>query len=432
MANAEKSKNDKAWERLFDEHSILEYIKRNGQFLISSTQINKVRESRLMAKFDQSVNLPRIFRDNRLSILPVSRSKYIIAPIDTHRAVTYDTNVEIVSVPFPEHIESIDYSNLYSEAVALNCAFIAKIVDDLIEEETVHTISGRMSTESFSFSINSTNREQNHYQINVDHSQCEIDGGFEGNTHFALIEAKNFTVDDFLVRQLYYPYRLWAAKLRKKVIPILMIFSQDIFHFFVYEFTDETQYSSLRLVRQKRYAIAPEKIMIGDINALLLRIQVAPEPENIPFPQADRFDRVIDLLSLLAVRDLTKDDITTNYQFNVRQTNYYTDAGRYLGLIEKFKDPDTGEITFTLTNEARLLLSKKHKQKYLGFIGKIFEHAVYNEIYRLALSLGRIPEENEVSQVIRDKQIGISGSTVGRRSQTVRSWIKWIWEQKEK
>ena len=128
MASTGKSKNDKAWERLFDKYNILEQINRKGQFIINSVQINEVRESRLMAKFDQSVNLPQIFRNNRLSILPVSRSKYILAPIDTHQLVTYDTNVEIVSIPFPAHIESIDYSNLYSEAVALNCAFIAKLL----------------------------------------------------------------------------------------------------------------------------------------------------------------------------------------------------------------------------------------------------------------------------------------------------------------
>ena len=77
MTSMDESKNDKAWEQLFDKYNILEQINRRGQFIISSAQINEVRESRLMAKFDQSVNLPRIFRDDRLSILPVSRSKYI-------------------------------------------------------------------------------------------------------------------------------------------------------------------------------------------------------------------------------------------------------------------------------------------------------------------------------------------------------------------
>ena len=298
-----------------------------------------------------------------------------------------------------------------------------------MEEETVHTISGRMSTENFSFSIDSAYIDQNPYQIDVNRSQCEIDGGFEGRTRFALVEAKNFTVDDFLIRQLYYPYRLWSGKLRKKVIPILMIFSQDIFHFFIYEFTGESRYNSLQLVQQRRYAIAPEEITRSDVNALLLLIKSVPEPRGTPFPQADRFDRVIDLLSLLAVRDLTKDDITTNYQFDTRQTDYYTSAGRYLGLIRRFTDSGTDEVTFTLTDEARLLLRQRHKQKYLGLIRKILEHVVYNRTFRLAIDLGRIPTDDEISQVIIDSQINIGGATVGRRSRTVRSWIKWIWEQ---
>ena len=44
-----------------------------------------------------------------------------------------------------------------------------------------------------------------------------------------IVEAKNATVDDFLVRQLYYPYRLWQAKTYKEVKPVFsliqMIFS---------------------------------------------------------------------------------------------------------------------------------------------------------------------------------------------------------------
>ena len=33
---------------------------------------------------------------------------------------------------------------------------------------------------------------------------------------------------------------------------------------------------------------------------------------------------------LLNESELTKDEITSNYDFDPRQTNYYTDAGRYL------------------------------------------------------------------------------------------------------
>jgi len=160
-------------------------------------------------------------------------------------------------------------------------------------------------------------------------------------------------------------------------------------------------------------------------------MNVVPEPQGIPFPQANRFDRVVDLLSLLAVKPLTKDEITENYEFDARQTNYYTDAGRYLGLIDKSTDSVTREVTFSLTDEARLILSKKPKQKHLELIRKILEHNVYQSVFQLALQQGKIPEKDEISQIIVDSQININSTTAQRRASTVHSWIQWIWKQIE-
>ncbi len=50
-------------------HDILARVGDEGEFRISSTQINEFHEARLMAKFDQSAQLPGIFRTNKLSIL---------------------------------------------------------------------------------------------------------------------------------------------------------------------------------------------------------------------------------------------------------------------------------------------------------------------------------------------------------------------------
>ena len=157
-----------------------------------------------MAKFDHSVNLPDIFRDNDLSILPISRFKYVIGKFDTHFEVKYDSEIEVIPFEFPPGIESIDYTNLYSEISALHCAFNIGIIDDLLGEKTAYTVSGRMSTEFFDFNIiNSLANKP--YSIKVKNSQCEIDAGFESNNYFVLIEAKNYAIDDFLIRQLYYP-----------------------------------------------------------------------------------------------------------------------------------------------------------------------------------------------------------------------------------
>ncbi|MEG4815300.1 type II restriction enzyme, partial [Microcoleus sp. K5-D4] len=280
MSKSQKTANDKAWEILFERHKILEEVEKNGYFEIASGQINQERESRLMAKFDHSVNLPDIFRDNHLSILPISRSKYVIGKFDTHFEVKYDSEIEVIPFEFPSGIESIDYTNLYSESSALHCAFNIGIIDDLFGEKTAYTVSGRMSTESFDFNIINSFANKP-YSIKVKNSQCEIDAGFESNNYFVLIEVKNYAIDDFLIRQLYYPYRLWSKKMAKKVIPVLMTYSNDIFSFFIYEFRNDENYNSLKLRQQKNYTIAPEEIQRSDVDLVSC---YAAKPDKIALP----------------------------------------------------------------------------------------------------------------------------------------------------
>ena len=80
-------------------------------------------------------------------------------------------------------------------------------------ENAILTIMGRMGTKAFNYHIDQTGGAP--YPISVQKAQCEIDGGFEGGTTLALVEAKNKITDDFLIRQLYYPYRLWLGKNKK-------------------------------------------------------------------------------------------------------------------------------------------------------------------------------------------------------------------------
>lgn len=61
---------------------------------------------------------------------------------------------------------------------------------------------------------------------------------------------------------------------------------------------------------------------------MLIEITVVNEPE-VPFPQANFFDRVINLCELLKQKStLTKEEITQNYDFDARQTDYYSNAGK--------------------------------------------------------------------------------------------------------
>jgi hypothetical protein len=386
-----------------------------------------VRESRLMAKFDHCVNLPQIFKENQLSILPTSRSQYAIGHFETHCKVEYG-GIALEIVDFPPTIESIDYTNLYSESAVLNCAFNTGIIDRLAGETMLYTISGRMSTEQFQFSINNI-RNNGVYQIDVDRSQCEIDAGFEGSDRFFLLEAKMGKIDDFLIRQLYYPYRLWSQKLNKTVIPVLMTYSNDIFSFFLYRFKNPLNYNSIELIDQKNYIINCEEVSRTDLEDLWKNIEVKPERDRIPFPQADKFERVVDLLSLLVNTALTKEEITGNYQFDERQTSYYTDAARYLGLVRKEQRQPRSPIFYALTPEGRSILQTKHKYKVLALIRQILEHEVFYRVFAIALEKGEIPEKREIIRIMNSSNLAIQKNTIERRATTVRAWIDWIRSQ---
>lgn len=137
-----KTKNDDAWEKLFEKYRIIEKINKEGKFEITSAQINEFREARLMTKFDHK---------NKFSILPITRGRYVISRFEAYKNFE-DINSKITKISFPNYIESIDYKNITSEAMAINCAYVSGIISDFLEDKKiVPTVTGRMSSSSFEF-----------------------------------------------------------------------------------------------------------------------------------------------------------------------------------------------------------------------------------------------------------------------------------------
>ena len=278
---------EKAWKLLFEKYNIVSKVLANGFFKIKASEINTVKEARLMAKFDQSSQLPEVFQHNSLSILPISRGEYIIGNFKTHEKVTYQkSKPQMVSIPI---LETLDYTNLYSEASSLLFAYNSGIIKDIVNSKDIHfTVNGRMSSGCFDYLINNHKGSQ---KIAVQNAQVEIDGGYEFENGFCIIEAKNIAVDEILIRQLYYPYRLWTEKISKPVTPILMVYSNDIFHFFQYSFTEINNYNSLKLITYKSYTFANELITLEDIIDIWKSIKYPFEPKTT-FPQADSLNRI--------------------------------------------------------------------------------------------------------------------------------------------
>lgn len=421
-----KSLNDEAWEQLFEKHDILRHIERTGQFKISARQIKEVREPRLMAKFDHTINLPQIFSDNGLSILPITRGDYVISHFDAYHNFEPD-NSPVTRVSLPAYIQSLDSSNVPSEAIALNCAVAAGIVADFLgDDEIVATVSGRMGSGTFDFNINNL-RTNTLCAVAVNNSQIEIDAAYEGIHGLALFEAKRDLSEDFLVRQLYYPYRVWQSRVTKPVRPLFLVYSNGIYRIYEYEFTDPNNYSSIALVQQRNYAVEDTAITTDDIQQVLHSVVRVAEPQ-LPFPQADTFERVINICELLNDQDLSRNDVTERYAFDARQTNYYTDAARYLGLIEKSRE--SGGPLYKLSDKGRTILKMGYKQRQLAFCNCILSHGAFADTLKRYFETGVMPHKNEIIQIMKKSNLYNvnSDSTYERRSSTIKGWVNWIVE----
>lgn len=149
----DKSKNDLSWSEIFEKYDVLKNIEKDGYFTIAADQIKEFREPRLMTKFDSQIDLPKIFSDNQLAILPTKRGEYLIGKFKNYEDVDINNSIDVDTKYLPDYVTTIDYKNITSEAVSLSSAFISGMIEDLIGEEVVPTIQGRMGTGKFDYKI---------------------------------------------------------------------------------------------------------------------------------------------------------------------------------------------------------------------------------------------------------------------------------------
>ena len=411
------------WEDIFYDYKILKEIKINGYYIITADQIRAYKEPRLMTKFDFSKQLSPIFKDNELGILPIRNGEYVIGKFDLFKKISNSNyeQIEIKKVEFDSFIETIDPDNIYSESNALKVAYLAGMFEDAFGEKLYETIQGKMRTNKFDFKIYSNNIE-NHIYVNG--VAIEIDAGFEGESKVVLVEAKNYLPDDFIIRQLYYPYRFWSKKIYKKIIPVFFTYDNGIYNLFIYEFEDLSNYNSISLKDIKRYSISSNKsdTMKRKIFTNISFVGELPQHE-VPFPQADSFSKVIGALELINTEVNTAKKIAVELEIDDRQGKYYIDSLRYLGLVEK--DEIYGK--YKLTGYGFVLINNyERKLRNQILIRRILQHRPFYEVYEYYLENGEIPNREFIRNVIKKYIPDMSYETINRRASTIRGWVQWI------
>ena len=407
--------NDWGWLRILAAGYDAE-LERRGYFYIGARELEQLsgRQPRLMAKHDFSTSRPWIFQRLRLGIVPVSRSEYLVGRFNLYERFPETQRGEVRTLELPAGLDTLSLEAVSSEAVALNGASASGMLEDFLGCAPLQaTVAGRMSTHGLKVRLPDLGVD-----VAVDRAQMEIDGGFESLEHLVLVEAKNHLSEDFNIRQLYFPYRRFQQRLAKDVVPVYLVYSNGIFHLYRYEFRDPADFRSISLVDSARYALSSSHL---DAQAALDIVRaVAPEPEPaVPFPQANSFERVVNLLELIALQPLSKAEITQRYDFDPRQADYYANAARYLGLAEPVED------TWEPTERGRRVIEQPQRDARNGaLIRALAARRVFREVLELSLTRGAVASTAEICAAMDG--LGLSLATSRRRASTVARWTQWV------
>lgn len=249
--------SNNSWLKIFNDYKILDHNFDESPFPISAKQIKTScqdfkgvaeKEVRILCKQDSRSDRPDVFIQNNLFLLPTKNGEYCIVrgegyvdiPDITTELKTYNSKLDF-------KLETSLIGN--SEMQHLDFAYASSLIRTFMNDQSlVLTIRGRKYTPAFSFQVNNQN-------VDVKSVQTEVDAGFEGKDKIVLIEAKNSSTSNTIIRQLFYPYKQWKTYTNKEVHLLFFEKRGQNYYIWQYVFEDENNYNSIKLLKSERFKI---------------------------------------------------------------------------------------------------------------------------------------------------------------------------------
>lgn len=255
--------SNKSWKRIFeytgmDKHdfSVAPYELKADQIKVACQDFRKTaeKEVRILCKQDVRNDRPDVFKEKGLFILPKHNGSYYILQGEGY------IDIPDITSPIQDYHKKLDFDLISSnvgdsEMQHLDYAYANSLIRTFMGDESlVLTIRGRKFTPSFTCKVSG-------FQLQISSVQTEVDAGYEGKDKIVLIEAKNSSNKDTIIRQLYFPYRQWQDQTGKIVYPLFfekrIVDGERIYYIWQFEFTDKNDYNSIRLVKSGRFRILP-------------------------------------------------------------------------------------------------------------------------------------------------------------------------------
>lgn len=252
---------DQSWQKIFNDYGINEHDFNESPYILKSRQIKDAckdfdnvgeKEVRILCKQDTRESRPQIFKDMGLFLLPKKNGEYYILQGEGYIDIPeINTPIETYHKQLDFELESSTIGD--SEMQHVDFAYANSLIRTFMNDPSlVLTIRGRKYTPEFSFAVGN-------HELVAKSVQTEVDAGYEGRDSIVLIEAKNSSTHNTIIRQLYYPFRQWQSHTKKKVYTIFfekrVINHENIYHLWLYEFTRPFDYNSIELKHAARFRI---------------------------------------------------------------------------------------------------------------------------------------------------------------------------------
>ena len=396
------------WEQIF---AAKQFDTTQDLHFITANEIKAIShaEPRILAKFDTEADLPPIFKRYGYFLLPVRNGQYAIVRGDgfhrlepTGHATAHVSRVSFMLTTAGRGSSEMQY---------LDYSFNSGAIESVLGKQPLYqSIRGREYSRDFRFSVNRT-------LLDVSSVQLEVDSGLEGQDSIVLIEAKIDTPDDFIIRQLFYPYNHFRlVSPGKTIIPVFFTYepATHTYNFWIYEIPDAANYNSIRLRETKSIRIVSEhEIGLEDIRPM----GIVAYKDLIP--QANDVNKIVELVFKVSEGTDNYRDVAEYFEFDTRQSSYYREAAEALGLVDSKKGGK-----YYLTDIGKELVHLPVEKRNL-FVAQLL--ADFN-LVKNALTI--LKERGTLTQADIEKVIAagstLSGSTIPRRALSLMAWLRWM------
>lgn len=383
---------------------------------ITAREIKRLsgEEPRLVSSMDSRNKLPPILKEKGFFVLPVKNGVYKLVkgdgfhdlePIDGSPAVHESTlPFELATATGQGEDRFVRYSyntGLLSRFTGINKLF--------------QSSSARKYSNEFTFYVGDSG------PITAQSVQFQVDGLFEGNNSIVALEAKADERNNFLVRQLYYPYRFYREGTGKAVRCLFFLYdgNHETYNFWEYSFSNPQDYSSIELENAASYRIKRTKADLDDYAS----VEKEETSKQWNIPQADSVHILQEFPFAVATGVTDYKKMAKYFDFDERQSNYYREAAEIIGLVAL----EDGKYSLTSDGERFVNLRPDERNKFLLHL--MLRVPIINEVFRRVVrkfgESNPYVSRNEIAEIIK-KNSHLTGKTPGRRAKTILSWMKWI------